>query len=317
MITRIFTTVAFLMIFSCAWAQVRQRSKFTVNQTPAGIALYEGGKPVLFYQVQPKSSTDGILYNNYIHPLYGLNGEILTEEFPIDHPYHRGIYWAWHQIYAGEASIGDSWVMKDVRFEVKTAKAEIRKGTARILLEADWISSGFRNGETFLIEQTSITVLPVKNGKRIIDVSIELKPLFAGLSIGGSEDVEKGYGGFCARLVTPADLTFTSVNGPVIPTNAQVSAGHWMDFTGTFSMAESSGITIFSHPSNPGSSTGWILRQKESMQNAVFPGSQRFSLSMKKVTRLHYRMLIHQGKAEIHDLLQEQVTYEKMSYSKY
>src|SRR5699024_3188858 len=40
--------------------------------------------------------------SNYIHPLYGLEGEMLTRDWPEGaHPHHRGIFWAWPEVEYG------------------------------------------------------------------------------------------------------------------------------------------------------------------------------------------------------------------------
>ena len=70
-----------------------------------GVEILENGKKVLFYQVRPKSVRAG-----FIHPLYDLNEKILTDDAPEDHPYHRGIFWAWHQIILNDKNIADGWV---------------------------------------------------------------------------------------------------------------------------------------------------------------------------------------------------------------
>ena len=80
------------------------------NPTSGQIDIFEGGKPVLRYNyktVEPGDVLDKVTPANriyarprsdYIHPLYGLNGEVLTLDWPVDHPHHRGIYWAWPEV---------------------------------------------------------------------------------------------------------------------------------------------------------------------------------------------------------------------------
>ena len=66
--------------------------------------IAEEGKPVLQYnyaKVEPGDLLDkvsdsnrkyAVARNDYIHPLYGPQGEILTRDWPLEHPHHRGIY---------------------------------------------------------------------------------------------------------------------------------------------------------------------------------------------------------------------------------
>jgi hypothetical protein len=62
-----------------------------ISETDQGFSIAEGEKQVLFYQRQHKSMAGKYARANYIHPLYGLDGEILTEDFPADHLHHRGL----------------------------------------------------------------------------------------------------------------------------------------------------------------------------------------------------------------------------------
>ncbi len=74
------------------------------------IEITDEGKPVLRYNykaVEPGDMLDKVAPANriytrarsdYIHPLYGLDGEVLTRDWSIDHPHHRGIYWAWPEV---------------------------------------------------------------------------------------------------------------------------------------------------------------------------------------------------------------------------
>src|SRR5688572_21483736 len=71
---------------------------FVVTKSVEGFEILQQGKKVLFYQQQPKSLGGKYERAGYVHPLYSLKGEILTEDFPDDHPFHHGIFWAWHQI---------------------------------------------------------------------------------------------------------------------------------------------------------------------------------------------------------------------------
>ncbi len=50
----------------------------------------------------------------YIHPLYGLNGEVLTESAPKDHYHHHGIFWAWPHVSIGGHQY-DLWTYKDIQ----------------------------------------------------------------------------------------------------------------------------------------------------------------------------------------------------------
>ena len=85
------TTIILALSAACS----EQDADFAFSKNDQGLELTENGKPVLFYQQAPKTLTGEYICSNYIHPLYNLDGEVLTEEFPPDHQYHRGIFLAW------------------------------------------------------------------------------------------------------------------------------------------------------------------------------------------------------------------------------
>jgi hypothetical protein len=313
MIYRYLILISFLAVLqSCSSSPGMKKSAFSFKENEQGIELLENNKPVFFYQRKPKSLTGQYICSNYIHPLYSLNGDTLTEEFPPDHPYHRGIFWTWHQLYVDNKSIGDGWINDGISQDVVNVLTEKSKDRAQFNLEVKWKSSMFQNGEPFMDEHTTITVHRQKSGMRKIDFEIVLEPLVSGLQIGGSADA-KGYGGFCARIKLPDGLIFTSENGPVTPQELQIKAGPWMDFSAGYSRnSDVSGLTILCHPDTPGFPEPWILRQKGSMQNVVFPGQNKITLASDKPTVLRYRIIIHNGNAESINISALQSEYGKM-----
>lgn len=302
---KFFTTIfilIFIAIFSSCSNKSSSTSPFSVNKNDQGIELLENGKRVFFYQKKPKSLDGQYTRSNYIHPLYNLEGDVLTEDFPEDHPHHRGIFWAWHQIYVGDSLIADGWVLKNFSSAVKEVQTELNDNSAKIKISADWTSPIFQNNKPFLEEKTLITIHKQKDSLRIIDFRIELKALVDELKLGGSND-EKGYGGFSLRIKMPDDLRFTTENGNIVPQTLQVNAGPWMDFSASFGTNEKiSGIALLCHPSTPNYPQPWIIRQKGSMQNIVFPGRNAIEIPVNKPVVLQYRLILHNGRAVKSDI---------------
>lgn len=300
---------------SCSFSQGTQKSAFTFKENDQGVQLLENNKPVFFYQRKTKLLSGQYNCNNYLHPLYSLAGDTLTEESPKDHPYHRGIFWAWHQHYIDNKSVGEGWIVEGISQDVVNVQKELINGTAQFNLSVLWKSSLYQNGKPYIEEKTKIIVYPKEQDVRKIDFEISLKALVPGVQIGGSDD-EKGYGGFCPRVKLPDGLIFTSTDGPVKPQNTQIKAGPWMDLSGAYGRnGEISGLTILCHPSTPNYPAPWILRQKASMQNVVFPGRERINVSMEKPIVLRYRLIIHNGNAGSVNIPKLQAEYSKM-YSK-
>ncbi len=291
------------------WGGCREmKTSFVFNEDERGVMLRENGQAVFFYQRESKSRDSQYVCSNYIHPLYSLSGDTLTEEFPEDHPYHRGIFWAWHQLYIDDQPVGDGWVMENFSQQVTGLETEVKKEAARMTTYVDWKSPLWQNGEPFVQEKTVISVHSLSGDVRKIDFEISLKALARGVSIGGSDD-EKGYGGFCARVRTPEDMIFTSDGEKIIPQNLQIKAGPWMDFSATFGEGHQDGLTILCHPDTPNYPAPWILRQSASMQNIVFPGRERIHLPTDIPLVLRYRLLVHKGSPEDIDIKRLQTEY--------
>lgn len=277
-------------------------SPFRFEEREQGVELSEGGKTVFFYQKEPKLLSGQYICNNYLHPLLTPGGDALTEESPADHPHHRGIFWSWHQHYINGQRIGDGWITENISKEVLALKVNTDKSTASLDVSVLWKSPSHENGRAYMEEHSSIIVHRLDRGIRMMDFEISLQALVPGVSLGGSDD-EKGYGGFCIRIKTPDDLVFTSTDGTVTPDNLQVIAGPWMDFSGTFgSGGEQYGLAILCHPGTPNYPAPWILRQRSSMQNIVFPGRDPVEIPTDRPVKLKYRLVLHTGNAAALDL---------------
>jgi hypothetical protein len=309
-----------LIIISITCHSQEIKTPFTFKTSNQGVELFENWKPVFFYQKIPKSydgKPDGkYKYNNYLHPIYSLKGDTLTEEFPVDHPHHRGIFWAWHQLYIDGKSIGDGWIMEDIIQEVTNVSTFTNKNYGQLQLDVLWKSSLFENCHPFISEHTTITVYRLQDSVRKIDFVISLKALVPDVEIGGSND-EKGYGGLCARLKLSENLTFTSTNGKVNPQLGQITSGSWMDFSAPFERnGGTNGLSILCHPETPNYPAPWILRSEPSMQNIVFPGRNRIKLQTGKPVVLYYRIIIHNNNADKININKFQMEYEGTNVSK-
>ena len=177
--------------------------------------------------------------------------------------------------------------------------------------ELIWNAKLEQNNPTAIVkENTKITVYKSTEQYRIIDFDIHLSALVDSLKIGGSDDA-KGYGGFCLRLNLPKDISFVSNDTAVTPMETAVTAGPWMNFTGSFDGLNyvKNRYCCFLQCQTAERNQNWILRKEKSMQNVPYPGRTPITLS-KKGWRLKYRLIIHNGKlsgAELEDLYQQYI----------
>lgn len=286
------------VLWFAAGSTADDRPSLRVVAADGGYWFTEGDTKVLFYQRKPKSLDGKYPRANYVHPLYDLDGNVLTEDFPKGHRHHRGIFWAWHQMWVGDKKIGDPWACRDFVWDVQEARV-IPPSTnqaamrVRVLWKSPKWTDETKRPKPLVDERTVIRVHRATADTRKIDFEIRLLALQPNVRIGGSEDA-KGYGGFSTRIRLPNDIEFTGHQGSVEPQHGAVEAGPWMDFSGTFGKStRKSGLTILCHPSLPGYPQGWILRRSHSMQNPAYPGREAVALSQKKPTVFRYRIVLH------------------------
>jgi hypothetical protein len=269
-----------------------------IQKQNGGFLFSEHGDNVMFYQKGNKNFEGKFSRCNYIHPLWGIDGAVLTEDFPADHLHHRGVFWAWHQIWIGGQRIGDGWEIKDFEQEVIDVDFSEESGTAVLKTEVNWQSNLWKKqGEKvpYLTEKATISVHPKTGDYRKIDFEISLLALEENLSIGGSEDV-KGYSGFSVRMVLPEDVKFAGKGGVVKPQNEAVRSPGYIDISGSVGKNNGKGgIVIVDDPQNPGYPQPWILRKQKSMQNAAFPGNGTFPISAQTPLILKYSLIVYSG----------------------
>jgi len=288
------------------------RPKMRVVARDGGYEFLEGESRILFYQAKPLSQDGKFERAGYVHPLYDLDGNVLSEDFPADHRHHSGIFWAWHQLYVEDNRIGDPWICRDFLSRVESVEI-LNAGSDAAAIQATlhWVSPDWKDSsgelKPIVREEADIQLSRTDATRRVIDFRIRLNALEPNVRIGGSDDV-KGYGGFSPRLRLPEDIRFVAEYGDVEPQRTAVKASRWMDMVGSFGGSHHaapgriSGVTVICHPSTPGSPPTWILRKARSMQNPVFPGREPIAIPTGKPLELRYRMILHRGAASTEQL---------------
>jgi hypothetical protein len=145
-------------------------NKIEMQKTDSGLLFTENNKNILFYQIKPKNQNGKYERCNYIHPLWGVDGTVITEDFPVDHLHHRGIFWAWHQLWIGDEEIGDPWALIDFEQNVtKTGFVNRKNGVGVLKTEVEWKSDKWKKqGEKvpYLKENTTVTIHLKKDNYR-------------------------------------------------------------------------------------------------------------------------------------------------------
>lgn len=286
-------------MFSLLLMPVYLFAQIEMQPSSEGILFRESGRDVIFYQIKPKSMNGKYERCHYFHPLWGLDGQVITEDFPQDHPHHRGIFWAWQQILVKGKPAGDLWHLRGITQEVREVEFISRPdGAGEFRCDVVWNSEKLGHSpkaRELVREECKVIIHPRKVGYRQIDFEISLYGLQPDVAIGGSDD-EKGYGGFSVRAQLHGDVTFQGKQGFVVPQNTAVESPGWINLACQVPPAmRRYGLAIIDHKANPGYPQSWILRSSESMQNAVYPGRKLVCLDTEKPLVFRYTLVVHNG----------------------
>jgi hypothetical protein len=273
-----------------------------VRQDPATgqVEMVENGKPVLRYNyatVEPgavleKVSPANRIYarprSDYIHPLYGLQGEVLTRDWSPDHPHHRGIYWAWPEVDFG-TNRGDLHALQKV-FARPTGKLRLQNGADFAELEAENLWQ-WEDREPIVREQAIIRAWRATPQGRVIDLTFRFVALKDAVTLArrGTEH----YGGLNVRMATPASQEIAVHTDPSNAAPRRV----WSDLSGVFQGASSpSGLTILQCLRNPDYPGDWVQYPNLSWCQPTFPAAgTRYPLRCGQTLALRYRLIVHSG----------------------
>jgi hypothetical protein len=227
--------------------------------------------------------------SDYIHPLYGLAGQMLTRDWPVGgHPHHRAIFWAWPEVKYG-SECGDIYALQRV-FARPTGKIEYVNGPvfAQVVAENLWM---WENTEPIVREHAIIRVYRATSSSRIIDLTIKLDALKDSITIATRNT--DSYGGLNLRMMTPEsqEISYFTDESDSKPRRA------WSDFNGIFEGTDStSGLMVLQHQDNPDYPGDWVEYPDLAWIQPTFPASgTRYPLSTEESLILRYRLIVHAG----------------------
>ncbi|GIV17836.1 MAG: hypothetical protein KatS3mg022_3271 [Armatimonadota bacterium] len=287
---------------SPAGVRIRARRDRATGQ----IRIEEDGRPILQYnywtvdrpdrhaQVSPENRIYSRPRSDYIHPLYGLSGEVMSEDWPIDHPHHRGIYWAWPEVdYRGER--GDLHALQRV-FTYPTGRYRVTEGAVFAQIEAESVWR-WENGEPIVLEWARIRAYRRTGEGRCIDLAFFITALKEPVLL-----ARRGtnlYGGLNMRLSAIQNQQFVSH-----AEGKQAWAGAFGIFPGGQRVG---GLLIFPHAQNPHHPPEWVQYPDLHWIQPTFPTSGvRYELQPGKPLALRYRLWIRQGSEPLLDLWRAQ-----------
>jgi len=297
-------------------AGIAQASLITEDDGRA-LWVYDGDTPVLAYHHQDSPLPEGVEERfrraGYIHPLVGLDGEILSQDFPSDHYHHRGIFWAWPETIALGRKL-DTWGLSDAaQRPVKWESSEGENGTLLLHIEQ---YSYFKDAPDtpILDEKVTVTIHPVEGPMRAIDFELRFTNATSeDLILQGQDDKDKGYGGFGVRPnATRKPFRFLGANGRISSDRLE-EPSPWADVS--FSLEPGrrnprSGFALFQHPENPGyPHPGYLMRHFGFLGHS-WPHREPHTLAPSEDITLRYRLVVHRQDGRTLNLDQVFEAYE-------
>lgn len=271
---------------------------------PGALEILDSDKPVLRYNYQlvhqPPGFRDRLKAANakyaversdYIHPLYGLHGEVLTDDWVVDHPHHRGIYWAWPEV-DWHGNRGDLHALQHV-FARPTGKIRSQQNAdfAQIEAENEW---QWEDRTPIVREEAVIRVYPRNEFGRPIDLSFRFTVLGDDVQVARRDTTH--YGGLNLRLAPVQDQKIVAFTDPAGTRPRRA----WAHRSGIpRGGASNTGLTILQNHLNPDDPGDWVQYPNLSWVQPTFPRSgTRFTISKLRPLELRYRLWIHDKKVE-------------------
>lgn len=274
------------------------------DMSPTSLQLREGQQPIFVYNhgVMVRQDLPAAEHRRsrscYIHPLYGLSGEVLTDDFPADHYHHHGVFWTWPHVMIDQKE-HDLWAGATIAQKFTRWLARESGPVAAVLaVENGW----YVGDELVMVERIWMRTFRAAENDRAVDMEMFFTPVKP-LTLQGAEG--KSYGGLTIRFAPgPRNETLITVpNGPTTDDLPDTPLA-WADFTSRFSpRQERSGAAMFVSPRHPDYPPTWLTRYYGAICIG-WPGVTAKSFDAGKPFQLDYRLWLHRQAGD-HGQLQE------------
>lgn len=266
--------------------------------TPEGsrsLRIREGDRPVFIYNFDTIPAPEGVPADRaraaYVHPIWGLDGERLTDDFPRDHYHHRGLFWAWPHVTVEGEPKHDLWALSGIRHRFETWLSR-HEGTGAGVLG---VENTWRVGDLAVMdERVWLTVYPAEPNQQVIDLRATWVPRDKPITLAGAEG--KSYGGVTLRFGPrpEKETTILSSLGDT-PDDLPMTRLSWADLSARFDGRSSpSGIALLVAPDHPDFPPEWLTRHYGALC-VGWPGVKPKTLPAGVPVTLRYRLLVHRG----------------------
>jgi len=240
----------------------------------------------------------------YIHPVRGLDEEILTDDAPDDHYHHHGIFWAWPHVKIDGAE-HSLWEGPDITQKFERWISRRADGHAATLeVENAW----YLHGKTkIMTERLAITAHEQSGDERIFDLGLTLTPVDKPITLRGAGG--KSYGGVTLRMhvwprrdgvvTSPEGLRKHVGGGLVSKEDLSNTRLKWAALTTSIPEGpKRSGIAIMVHPDHPDYPPSWLTRSYGALC-VGWPGVEEQTLEPEQSVTLRYRFRVYRGEPSV------------------
>ena len=273
-------------------------SEMRIDKTGEYFEVAQGKLPVLRYNYGSvpvpegthKHFAEGESYErgDYISPMFGPSGEVITEDYPADHPHHRGVWWSWPVTRWGDRA-ADIWAVVGVHARPAGKAPRVAAGPVMAVIEAENLWK-WEDADAIVRENVLIRAFRASESGRYVDVEVCLRGLVDGVAIGGRP--ERGYGGFAIRAQPGEEQKIVRHTDPDNSTPRRA----WLDYSAVFPGGDGpTGITLLEHPTNPDYPSELQEYANINCVMSAFPGAREVALPKGETVVLKYRIWIHSG----------------------
>jgi len=276
------------------------------------LGLWDGPSPVLVYNhgmITAENVPESDARRTracYVHPVYGLSGEVLTEDFPRDHYHHHGIFWTWPHVKIDDQEY-DLWADRGIQQRFVRWLSKEAGPVAGVL----GVENGWFVGEAkVMIERVWLRAYKPSGDCRPLDLELTWIPVDRAVTLWGAGG--KSYGGLTVRFAPPSgNDPNTAITVPAGRAAADLpdTPLAWADFTSKFGdHPTASGAAVFVAPSHPDYPPTWLTRHYGPLC-VGWPGVNPKTFEPGTPIRLDYRIWIHKSEVETPEIQQAYDAY--------
>jgi len=271
------------------------------------LGLWDGERPVLVYnfgEIKHPKLRAAPARSSYVHPLYGLDGEVLTDDFPADHLHHHGLFWGWPHVRIGQREY-DLWKMRGMRIDfLRWLEQSARDERAKLGVENGW----FMGDRQVMREEVWLEIHPATSEGRSVDIALCWTPVAEPITLGGAEG--KSYGGLTLRFAPRSGTQITVPQGRASE-DLLMTRLAWADLSATFPGHGGKamiGAALFVDPRHPDYPPEWMTREY-GLLAIGWPGVAPRTLAVDETVTCRYRLWIHRGAPDAERIQREYDQY--------